>query len=66
MARKKYNLVGIDGNAFFVMGYVRRAMIREGFTRDEINNYLKDAQSSDYSHLIAVSAEMIEKCNNKK
>ena len=66
MARKKYNLVGIDGNAFYVMGYVRKAMIRERFTKEEIDDYLKDAQSSDYSHLIAVSAEMIEKCNNKK
>jgi len=66
MAKKKYNLIGIDGNAFNVMGYTRRAMVREGFTREEIDSYLKDAMSSDYNHLLAVSVEMIDKCNNKK
>ena len=47
MARKKYNLVGVDGNAFAVMGYVRNAMRAEGFSRKEIEDYSKDAMSSD-------------------
>lgn len=24
--KKKYSLIGVDGNAFSIMGYVRRAM----------------------------------------
>ena len=66
MARKKYNLVGVDGNAFSVMGYVRNAMRAEGFTRQEIEDYTKDAMSSDYSHLISVSCDMVDECNSRR
>lgn len=65
MAKKKYTLVGVDGNAYAVMAYVRNAMQKEGKSNEEINNYLKDAQSDDYHHLIAVSVEMCEKLNGK-
>lgn len=60
-----YDLVGIDGNAFSVMGYVVRAMREQGFTKEEQTAYKKDAMSSDYNHLLAVSSEMIDKCNEK-
>lgn len=63
--KQKYNLVGIDGNAYSVMGYVIQAMKREGFSKSEIDDYQADAMSDDYNHLLSVSAEMIEKCNNK-
>lgn len=66
MARKKYNLVGVDGNAYSVMGYVIGAMRETGFSPEEINAYKEDAMSSDYSHLICVSADMIDKCNDAK
>ncbi len=59
----KYDLVGIDGNAYSVMGYVRNAMKECGFDKEEIDAYLKDAQSSDYNHLLCASIERIEKCN---
>lgn len=60
---EKYNLVGIDGNAFSVIGYVTKAMKEQHLTTQEINNYTKDAMSSDYGHLLTVSVEMIDKCN---
>ena len=63
--KQKYNLVGIDGNAYSVMGYVIKAMKRERFSKSEIDDYQADAKSGDYNHLLSVSAEMIEKCNNK-
>lgn len=58
-----YDLVGIDGNAFSVMGYVKKAMRHTGFSSEEIDSYLKDAMSSDYKHLLRVSVEMIDECN---
>lgn len=61
----KYNLVGIDGNAFSVMGYVAKAMKEQHHTTEEIENYRKDAMSSDYSHLLTVSVDMIDKCNEE-
>lgn len=62
---RKYDLVGVDGNAFCVMAYVAKAMKNEGKSKEEIDEYYKDAKSSDYYHLLAVSVEMIEKLNDE-
>ena len=59
----KYDLVGIDGNAFCVMGYVDKAMFEQGFTKAERTDYQKRAMSGDYYNLLYVSMEMIDKCN---
>ena len=60
----KYSLIGIDGNAFSVMGYVRRAMAKEGCSKQAIDDYLKRAMSSDYNNLLIVSIEMVDSLNN--
>ena len=60
---KVYTLVGVDGNAFSIMGYVRSAMKRAQMTSQDIDAYTKDATSSDYNHLLVVSCEMIDKVN---
>ena len=52
MTEKNYTLTDVDGNAFAIMAYVRSAMKREGKSNEEIDNYIKDAQSSDYNHLL--------------
>ena len=41
-----YSLIGIDRNAFAIMGYVQRAMRHEKFTKEEIDAYIKKATSS--------------------
>lgn len=60
---KAYTLVGINGNAYSIMGYVRVAMDDANMTNDDIDAYVKDATSSDYNHLLAVSCEMIDRVN---
>lgn len=60
---KAYTLVGVDGNAFSIMGYVRSAMKRAKMTSQDIDAYTKDATSSDYDHLLVVSCKMIDKVN---
>lgn len=60
---KAYTLVGINGNAYNIMGYVRDAMHDANMTNDDIDAYVKDATSSDYNHLLAVSCEMIDRVN---
>lgn len=60
---KAYTLVGVDGNAYAIMGYVRTAMKRAKMTKEDIDAYIKDATSSDYNHLLVVSCEMIDKVN---
>ena len=59
----KYNLIGIDGNAFCVMAYVVNAMRECKFSKADREAYYKDATSSDYDHLLCVSVGMIDKCN---
>lgn len=65
MNNKKYSLIGIDGNAFSIMGYVSKAMKRTGYSREDIDKYLKSAQSSDYYNLVQVSLNRIEEINEK-
>ena len=60
---KAYTLVGIDGNAYSIMGYVRDAMHDANMNSYDIDAYIKDATSSDYDHLLAVSCEMIDRVN---
>lgn len=60
----KYTLVGVDGNAFCIMGYVRRAMQIERFPQSSIDGYLDAAKSGDYDNLIRVSLEQIEQVND--
>lgn len=60
---KAYTLIGINGNAYSIMGYVRDAMHDAKMTSYDIDAYIKDATSSDYNHLLAVSCEMIDRVN---
>ena len=60
-----YDLVGIDGNAFSIMGYVRKAMRKEGYSSEEIEKYTNEAKSGDYMHLICVSQDMVEQLNKR-
>ena len=62
---KAFTLVGVDGNAYSVMGYVTNAMRQAGMSKEERDAYLKDAMSSDYNHLLVVSMEMIDKVNEQ-
>ncbi len=59
---KKVNLkmVGLDGNAFAIMGAFQRQARKEGWTKEEINTVLDKARSGDYYNLINVIAEHCE------
>lgn len=65
MSKKEYSLVGVDGNAYMIMAYVRKAMKECGKSNDEIESYLKEAKSDDYFHLICVSEEKIDELNKE-
>lgn len=61
----KYTLVGCDGNAFAVMGYVTNAMKKEGKSQSEIRAYRTNAMASDYNNLLSVSMEVLDELNKK-
>lgn len=61
----KYSLTGVNGNAYAIMGYTANAMQDTGYSKEDIENYYKSAKSSDYSHLLAVSMDMLDRCNER-
>ena len=61
----KYSLVGVDGNAFALMGYTQRAMKAEGFSDSDIDDMMDEAMSGNYNNLICVCDSWIRKCNEK-
>lgn len=60
----KYDLVGIDGNAFSVMGYTSKALRCEGLG-DLCEEMHTKAMSGDYDNLLCVCMEYIDKANAK-
>lgn len=52
-------LIGEDGNAFYILGKVCREMRRNGYSKEEIDQYLKEAKSGDYNNLLRVTMEWV-------
>ena len=52
-------LIGQDGNAFAVMGRVKQALKRAGADKEYIDQYISEATSGDYNHLLSVSMEYV-------
>lgn len=52
-------LSGEDGNAFAVMGAVRKALRRAGVSSEEINEYSKESTSGDYDHLLRTAMQWV-------
>lgn len=58
----KYSLNGVDGNAFSIMGYTSKALKREGLG-NLVEEMREKAMSEDYSHLIYVCCDYVDKAN---
>lgn len=48
----KMTLVGLDGNAFCLMGAFSRNARKQGWKQPEIDKVLDEAKSGDYAHLV--------------
>ena len=53
-------LTGRDGNAFAIMGSVKKALKQAGADKEYIDQYFKEAMSEDYDHLLQVSMEYVD------
>ena len=42
------SLVGVDGNAFSILGQVRKAMRQAGVPAEQIKEFMTEATSGDY------------------
>ena len=48
----KLNIVGLDGNAYLLMGAFQRAARKQERTAEEIKAVIDDCTSGDYGHLL--------------
>lgn len=53
----KLDLVGLDGNAFNLLGQFQRAARKQGWSQQEIDVVIAQATSSNYDHLLQVLIE---------
>lgn len=61
MEKKKIDvkLLGEDGNAYFILGKVEQELKRNGYTKEEIGDYYKQATLGSYHHLLSVTSEWV-------
>jgi hypothetical protein len=53
-------LTGTDGSAFAVMGRVTNALRRNRVQNSEIDEFVKEAMSGDYDHLLRTCMSWVE------
>lgn len=53
MKQINLQMVGLDGNAFAILGAFQRQAKKEGWNQNEIDHVLVEAKSKDYSHLVS-------------
>lgn len=52
-------LVGEDGNAFSILARVCGALRRNGVSREEVDEFITEATSGDYEHLIGTCLQWV-------
>lgn len=62
MATKKFTLEGVDGNSFAIINHVSKCMIKACLAH-LVGEYKEKAMEGNYSNLLSVSQDYINKCN---
>ena len=52
-------LTGQDGNAFAIMGVVKRALKQAGVSGEEQDLYFQESTSGDYDHLLQTAMRWV-------
>lgn len=58
--RPTVTLIGEDGNAFNILGLVRKALRESGYSKEEIERYQKEATAGDYNNLLSVTQDWVD------
>jgi len=53
-------LTGHDGNAFFIIGTVQKALRRGGVPAAEVKAFVDEATSGDYDHVLQTCMKTVE------
>lgn len=51
------NIIGRDGNAFFILGACTSTMKQHKLPQSEIDSFMKEATAGNYDHLLCVVTE---------
>jgi hypothetical protein len=60
MNKPKLKLIGLDGNAFMILGAALKAARKAGWTAEMIGEFQTQAMSGDYKHLLSTVADWFE------
>jgi len=52
-------LIGEDGNAFNILGKVKRALVKAGM-HEEAKAFMEEATAGDYNHLLATVQKYVD------
>lgn len=55
--KPKLPLIGMDGNAFYILGMAMNAGKKAGWTAEQLRDFKNEATSGDYDHLLATVCE---------
>lgn len=53
-------LIGTDGNAFAILGLVRRSLSAAGASASELSEFMEEATSGDYDALLSTVMRWVE------
>ena len=56
----KVRLIGTDGNAFAIVGTVRAALKRNGVSKEEVDEFSREATSGGYDHLLQTCMKWVD------
>ena len=59
-SKPKLQLVGQDGNAFFILARARQAAKKAGWPKEKIEEFTQKAQSGDYNNLLATCMDYFD------
>ena len=59
MEKPTVQLTGQDGNAFAIMGTVKKALQRAGYSQEQVEKYLEESMSADYNNLLVVAQKWV-------
>jgi len=60
MGKPKLQLSGQDGNVFFILGSAQKVARKAGWTKEKIEQFMKEAMSGDYDRALQTCIEYFD------
>ena len=65
MSKVKMKLVGLDGNAFSILGAFQKEARKQGWDSSSIKSVIDEATSGDYDHLLRTIISNVEETDEE-